>query len=686
MILRVCICIPTYNNPRTIADVVEQALSTTEFPVLVVDDGSDVPVSTLLSEATRSNARLEIQRFESNQGKGVALRRAFERAVERGFTHLVTMDGDGQHLHSEIPKLVAAARANPWDMIIGHREMGSKTVPGISKFGRKFSNFWVGYQTGLKVLDSQSGFRIYPLFHVQGLRFWSKKFDFEIEVLIRLIWKGVNVAEVPIKVYYPEASERVSHFDKLWDNVRISTLNTVLVVMSLMRSHQTPTRASLAIGFGIFIGCTPLFGFHTFIAGALAFFFRLNFLYVWAGTQISIPPLAPFLAIASLHIGEAILGAPEHTVGGIALDWMLGSLVVGAVLGLAGSLVTFFTMHRLANKKGSWNGKTRGGRFGNGFLKILMKNFGVRPVYFCLYFIIPYFYFFAPKARRSANEYWKLQRPDLGFWKRQITVLKHLFRFGQVLTDRLFQSFRKDQLFRSRPNGLENITNAKKGLIMLGGHIGAWDLSAALLPGAGLTWDLHVVHYESNGLTFNKLKGASGPEKLHSLVSNAEAQPVLKIRDILGRGLPIGLMGDRPISHHFELVPFLGKLAPFDTTPFRLAASCDSELLFTFGFRGNDGIYDFFATPARTYTYDPKIDRSIQCLKWVEEFASSVEFHLKKYPEQWFNFFPFWSAPPGTKSESSTRHNLLEELSKPRMATPGLEFAPTTNVSPELQA
>ncbi|MEQ1876505.1 MAG: DUF2062 domain-containing protein, partial [Bdellovibrionia bacterium] len=484
----------------------------------------------------------------------------------------------------------------------------------------------------------------------------------------------------------------VSHFHKFRDNARISILNTWLVILSLVKSHRSPARAGLATGIGIWIGCTPFFGFHSLLAGIASFGLRLNFIYLWLGTQVSIPPLAPFLAVGSIHLGAALLGKSVQLEGDLltsakqfAAEWLLGSLLLGFILGTLGGTAVFFSSRRFQTGMKSWNGRTRGGRFGNGFLNLLTKYFGLWPAYICLYFIVPYFYVFAPRARLSANEYWKRRRPSAGFWARQVLVLRQMFRFAQVLLDRLYQSHQDKLTFRSNPHGIENIVATSGGLIMLSAHTGAWDIAAALLPGEGLDTDMHIVHYRPNGLSFDKFKGKRDQAHLHELASNVEGQPVLKIRDLLARGFPLGLMGDRPISNHFELIPFMGRLAPFDTTPFRLAASCGARLLFTFGFKGAGDSYDFFATPAREYKYTDTEDRALRCYTWAAEFAQATDRFVEKYPEQWFNFFPFWSAPPMNAAGGVPRHQLLEEsyIRVPRAAAQ--VPAPSPSAGLELQ-
>jgi len=702
MIIRTCLCIPTYNNPKTLESVVLDCLTQTSHPILIVDDGSypkaaDALCHPKIASALKSQ-RLRIRRLEKNQGKGRAIQEGFQTCVKNGFTHMLTLDADGQHLASEIPKLTTAVCHHPWDLIIGKRRFNSSSVPSISKFGRKFSNFWVKYQTGQPVSDSQSGFRIYPLFQVQLMRFWTKRFDFEIEVLIRLLWKNVAIREVEMEVYYPKASERLSHFNKFTDNVRISLLNVLLVVLSLFRSHLSPLKIGLSTGIGVGIGCSPFFGFHTIFVGIVAFLCRLNAGLMFLGSQISIPPLAPLLVIASITVGFYLSGdrVPPHlsleTAALYFWRWLLGSLVVGSALGLLiGGLSTLIARKVQSPPKRLWTGRTRGGKFGNWLMIKITVLFGLRAGYFCLYFIVPYFYFLAPKATRASHEYWKVTRPEFGFWKRAAYVLKHYYRFGTVLLDRIYQSHFENPQFHWESNGFENILNPlreKHGLILLGAHTGGWDIAARFMKDQGHDNPFHLVQYESKEMAFHHLKEKESSDRTELLSFNMEAQSILSIHSLLQRHLPVGMMGDRPVRGHFELVPFFGKLACFDTTAFRIAASTGAPLLFTFGFRRSYKNYDFFAPPSKSYHYENPSHKSDACLGWAKEFASTLEGFLKKYPDQWFNFFRFWSAPPvAIAPESKTRqlHHLIEQANIQTIPAPVWEPDATPTDAPVFQ-
>lgn len=692
MILRVCVVIPTFNNAGTISEAVKDVLHNTPYPVLVIDDGSDTPVTNALyswdvREALESG-RVWVERFEQNRGKGGALQFAIGELARRGFTHMVTMDGDGQHFAREINKLVQLALKNPWDLIIGDRKLRSASVPEISKFGRAFSNFWVNYQTGHQIKDSQSGFRLYPLLPIQTMQFLTRKYDFEIEVLIRLIWKGINVREVEIDVHYPEGDERVSHFNKLWDNVRISTLNFILVVVSLIKTHGSPIELSLALGLGVAVGCTPFYGFHTLIAIALAFVFRLNVVIMWLGTHVSTPILAPFLILLEEKVGQYMLHPSPDTGMQTELSrWLAGSAVVSVVMGVLTMVVTFVIAWRVKNLKqrSNWSGRTRGGRLGNGFMKLVLKHGQLHHAYFLLNFIVPYFYLFAPKARAGLNEYWKLQAPQDRWWQRQMRIVTHLFRYGQVLLDRVYHGFHKNAQFKISENGVQNIVRAveaKDGLIMLSAHLGAWDLAATLLNHDQLSDQVAVVEFRTEGLSFQEVKDSVQPSAVQSLNTNVATDAIFEIHTALRNGRCLALMGDRPLGDRFELIPFFGKLAPFDMTAFRLAAVTEKPLLFTFGFKGKADRYDFYAYPAERYQFKREESREEQCYRWALSYVQHLEALLKKYPEQWFNFYSFWSSLPtvptgGLGAQGNNR--LLEELKPPVRLKPELAPEPTTN-------
>ena len=220
-----CIVIPVYNNPETIKSVVLDALKS-HSTVIVVDDGSKP--SVILD---RENLQLYLLKHSVNQGKGAAILTGAKKAKSLGFSSFFVLDGDGQHYPHEI------ANFKDKDLekciVIGCRKFG-ENVPNSSKFGRKFSNFWIWTETLLHLDDTQSGFRSYPL-SILDLNIEKRRYDFEIEVLVRHVWNGGCIEEVEIDVYYPKPEERVSHFDALQDNIRLSKLHSRLFFLNMLR-------------------------------------------------------------------------------------------------------------------------------------------------------------------------------------------------------------------------------------------------------------------------------------------------------------------------------------------------------------------------------------------------------------------------------------------------------------------
>ena len=224
------IVIPVYNNPKTIKKVVEETLEL-GYSVIVVDDGSDIEVASLLNQSQN----LTIIRHQINRGKGKAILTGAREAKKIGYEYIITIDGDGQHYPAEIKELLPLLEDE--NIVIGNRKF-KEDVPNSSKFGRGFSNFWIFVESGKWLGDTQSGFRAYPL-SILGLELTHSRYDFEIEVLIKHMWAKKEIKEVEIEVYYPPKGTRVSHFDKVKDNIRLSKIHSKLVLQNIFRTFIT---------------------------------------------------------------------------------------------------------------------------------------------------------------------------------------------------------------------------------------------------------------------------------------------------------------------------------------------------------------------------------------------------------------------------------------------------------------
>jgi len=219
----IVVVVPTYNNPLTINAVANDVLSH-GYRLIIVDDGSDIPVQTLI---TASHEKLTILRHETNQGKGTAIITGAHEVQKCGFDSFISLDGDGQHLASQIEKICDACDGAD-QIIIGARNFEINDVPNGSKFGRWFSNFWACWDTEQTITDSLSGFRLYPT-SILDLIIQTKRFDWEMEVLVKHAWKGRRIKEVTIECYYPTPDERVSHFKKFWDTAAIVMVHVKLL-------------------------------------------------------------------------------------------------------------------------------------------------------------------------------------------------------------------------------------------------------------------------------------------------------------------------------------------------------------------------------------------------------------------------------------------------------------------------
>jgi glycosyltransferase involved in cell wall biosynthesis len=213
--IRVAGLIRAFDCAATIDAVVRGARSCLD-DVLVVDDGSRDETA-----ARAGAAGAEVLRFTTNRGKGAALRAGMAALAERGATHALSMDGDGQHLARELPVLLAAAAAHPAALIIGARNIGAQEVKAVKLFGNRFANRWVEIAAGVALPDSQSGFRVYPLAATLALGASAERFAFETEVLIRAARAGMAIESVAVDVYYPPPAERISHYAPWRDTLRI---------------------------------------------------------------------------------------------------------------------------------------------------------------------------------------------------------------------------------------------------------------------------------------------------------------------------------------------------------------------------------------------------------------------------------------------------------------------------------
>lgn len=227
------IIVPVYNHGSRVGAVLRRCLRL-NMPVLVVDDGSTDDTAKVLE----SFHTVTILRHACNQGKGAALLTGFAAARAMGCDRAVSLDADGQHDPADVGPLLDAAGNRQRCLVIGRRQgmEGNRNVPWTSSFGRKFSNFWVWAAGGPRVGDSQSGLRLYPLPEAMELGTRSRRYQFEVEILIRAAQQGLAVREVPVTVVYQPRGERISHFRPWKDFMRNSRMFARMITVRMVRS------------------------------------------------------------------------------------------------------------------------------------------------------------------------------------------------------------------------------------------------------------------------------------------------------------------------------------------------------------------------------------------------------------------------------------------------------------------
>jgi uncharacterized protein (DUF2062 family) len=365
--MKPCVIIPCFNHVTTVASVAEGARL--HCPVIIVDDGSTLPLPNL--------PECKIIRLERNSGKGAALRAGFKFAASHGFTHAISMDADGQHRIEDLAKFLATAEAQAEALVVGVRDFYASGAPAGRRRSNAVSTFWFRVETGIRLGDTQCGFRCYPLDLTQKLKTNSERYAFELEFMVRAAWVGTPIVAVPLICPYQPDQLRHSHFRPVVDLTRITVMNIGLVLQSWIipqtlraawsfgkrrtirqtlteffsdHAHE-PARVAWAVGLGLFCGIAPIWGYQMLAAATLAHLLRLNKAIALLASNISIPPVMPFILYGGLALGHWLFTghglhfSAQQITRALALQyleqWCVGSVVLGAAVAAMGILTTY---------------------------------------------------------------------------------------------------------------------------------------------------------------------------------------------------------------------------------------------------------------------------------------------------------------------------------------------------------
>jgi len=398
---------PSFNNSGTVQDVLDRSLRL-DLPVIAVDDGSTDETPQILLALSNARSQLEVLTHKRNLGKAAALRTGFRTGIDRGFTHAVTIDTDGQLDPEEIPILLRLSRDNPLALIVGARDERSADYPWRSRFGRRFSNLMVRLESGARVEDTQCGLRVYPLRSIQATRCRTSRFAFETEIITRAAWAGFPVVSVPVTCRYFEMHRRVSHYRPLVDSLHAILLHMMLLLQALLfwRSSCAPrvvgleevddlrplakllrwvsprglwhqvrsdraerTGVAAAVAIGVFIANLPIYGLQTIASLYVAKRLHLHPLALLLGSNLSMPLIGPLLIAAAIYLGFVVTkwrlpGRGDYDLsrvevweilGRSLVEWMVGGVLLGVLLGGMAFLLTIAFLSRIPMK--DWCGE-----------------------------------------------------------------------------------------------------------------------------------------------------------------------------------------------------------------------------------------------------------------------------------------------------------------------------------------
>jgi len=400
--LRPVVVAPTFNNAGTLEDILAR-IAALGLPMIVVNDGSIDGTGALLEGLEKKGWGMRVITHAVNRGKAAALFSGFGAAREAGFTHAVTIDTDGQLDPEEIPQLLEVARENPDALVIGKRDERIEGYPTKSRMGRRVSNLLVRLESGVRVEDSQCGFRVYPLGLIEALKCRVGHYGFETEVITRAGWAKCAVAQAPVTCRYLQGEQRVSHFRPAMDTLRGARMHLFLLGRALFpfprharwpdveeapekgpfwrglwnwlsprrawrelrQSEVGRTEIAAGLSVGVFIANLPAYGVQSVLSLYAARRLHLHPLPVLIGSHVSTPPVGPVLIGAAIGVGHLLLHGTlpvwadfdpgragwSAILGPRLLEWSIGALLLGLVMAVMTFVVSVVLMRWMSEGK-----------------------------------------------------------------------------------------------------------------------------------------------------------------------------------------------------------------------------------------------------------------------------------------------------------------------------------------------
>jgi len=684
-----------HDNAPTIRRVVEGAL-THGLRIVVVDDGStDHPEKAL------TGLEIDLLRHATNRGKGAALLTAAEHIRGAGGTHMICYDGDGQFDPRDIAAFVDMLRQHPTALVYGVRSFIKGEVPGASVFGRRFSNFWTRLTTGKRVRDSQCGFRAYPVDLLLQLDITSRRYDFEVEALVKACWAGAEPIGIDVWVTYAPAEGRITSFRPVLDNLRISRAYTRLVLrmllpiphqvlitdqttgrarvlspwhpiaffQALVQERSSPSQLAAATACGLFLGTLPLIGFHSIAIIVTASMFRLNRLLAFSVSHLCAPPMIPALCIEVgyfLRHGRWLDTFTSQTLWQQLdqrfLEYLWGTLLVAPVVAGAGAALTFVVahvavrhnrakQHHASHPRGKTITARYGSRLGISFFHLVLRLGGVRLAYLFLWFAVPYYVLCRASVRNAAAPYLRRRFPNHGRLRLTAAALANVMEFARCMVDQAAVAVLGPGYFSvtvQRKAELFQLLQGNRGVVLLTTHAGNWRSFISCLD---------LVDKPVSLLLFRDPSApTSGPQGLPEVLGPVKViDPasafggLIEATSALLRGELVAIMGDRQWGGRTVPVTFLGDRAWVPESPYRLARSTNARVLCMLVERAGYRRYTI------SFSQIDESDKSTPADKAnareAQQYVECLERFVEHNPWAWFNFFDFWHAPSSTDND-----------------------------------
>ena len=675
--------IPVFNHAATLADVVERARK--HLPVLVVDDGSTDWSDALQQRLEALGA--QVIHHPRNLGKGAAIQTALQSAADTGMDYLITLDADGQHSPDDLPKFMDAIQSLTQETIlVGCRDF-PENAPRSSRFGRTFANFWFRVESGAKCGDCQSGFRAYPVQATLRLKCTGRRYSYEAEVLARAVWGGIVLQELPISVSYPP--DRISHFDKFRDNLRLSAIHARLVLRRLipwdtpwvverpkprlnmmamlrhpwetlkqfMTEYASPWELALSAVVATILGVLPIIGVHVLAIFYVTTRLHLNRPLALTLQNLYAPPVTPFLCIelgyyyrhgkflTSLNFQNLVVEMPQRY-----LEWFYGSLVLAPLFALIAGTAVYcaawcFQRSRQTQDDNTPLSATRGNRFGFWFFRTMLKCLGLNITAACIWPISLFYALFDREAARRARPSLDALHPGQNPLARFFHRWRLFTRQGQaILLLHYLQNTGKSvpMDYEIHPDALPYLENSThQGCLALNSHFGCWQ--AALAYSYKIQRPILFMVHPDQQKVLDKFQAlharndAHAVEKLNTLTASAGG--LLDAMTALQNGTMVGIMGDRGEGAATLEADFPGGPLKLSPVPWLLAARNHTPvLLFLVALQHHPiRLLCHISQPIQPADSEKRL-KPKDMIPYANLYAKEIADFAKRFPDQWFKF------------------------------------------------